>query len=492
MIHNHLKVLLVVFMFVSGFVTTHVIAAEKNRLTIYQVMQRVFERYPSLKISELQVSQAAEQRKQIESQLGWVLNSTAGVSHDLTGLGTPSDSFDVNGTLSRTLKSGSSLSLSGGYRYEDSSLAFSPLLPNPAQTTKLDLNYRIPLAQGNENLLYQEGLISADSGLELAKANQTITRINLAEQVKNIFYSLSSTHAKLVNASDAVTRAKKLEKFIYQNFKLGLAEEKDRLQVKAQLRSKLAELSALELVWQQQKTVINRLMLEEWQSEFQPVFTSHKNREYDLNHTLHQVKMFHPSLRISQAQIEIADSKIDSARDSKKDNFDLVLSVGARTSDGDNATTSVSERDWAGAVRFEYQHLFDDKGVSSKYKQAQLEKNIALQELKIANDDIEYTTSGLISEIKVAKLAVETAKQKLESESNKLKEALQRIRIGRADTDQFIQFQNEFSFAELSYQIQKLELSNRIIALQIYSGELWSEFDNITERKAANLQGVSP
>ena len=100
--------------------TTHVQAAEKTELTIYQVMQRVLDRYPSLKISEMEVAQAAEQRQQIESSLGWILNSAAGITHDLTGLGTPSDRLDVTSSIARKLKSGATLSLSGGYRYEDS------------------------------------------------------------------------------------------------------------------------------------------------------------------------------------------------------------------------------------------------------------------------------------------------------------------------------------------------------------------------------------
>lgn len=473
---NKTKIGLIIYAFLSSmFVTTPVLAAKKTELTLYQVMQRVLDRYPSLKISAMEVAQAAEQRQQVESSLGWILNSTAGITHDLTGFGTPSDRLDISGSIGRQLKSGATLSLSGGYRYEDSSLPFDPL-PNPAHTTKLDLSYRLPLSQGEDNPLYLEGLVSADAGHDLAKANQLLTRITLAEKVKDLFYSSVSTHARIANARQGVQQARKLEVYINKNIKLGLMEKKDQLQARAQLHLKLADLSAIQLQWKQQQTSLNRLMLEEWEQDIQPILMSIKNnKHYNLNNLIKTTENHHPAVKISQAKLQIAESRIKSARDSKKDNLDLVVSVGSRTSDGDNTAGTVSERDWAGAVSIEYQHLFNDKGLSSKYKQALLEKNIALQDIQKTNDDIRYTVSGLIAEIKAAKLAVKTAYQKLNSESLKLKEAEYRFRNGRADTAQLIQFQNEYSFAQLTYQNQKVDLNNRIIALQIFTGQFWNE-----------------
>ena len=456
--------------------TTSVLAETKSELTIYQVMQRVLDRYPSLKISEMEVAQAAEQRQQVESSLGWILNSAAGVTHDLTALGTPSDRLDVNGSIARKLESGATLSLSGGYRYEDSSLTFSPALPNPAHTTRLDLIYRLPLSQGQGNPLYTEGLISAEAGHDLAKANQLLTRITLAEKVKDLFYSSALTRARLDNAKQAVQRAKQLQTHIYKNVKLGLSEKKDQLQVQAQVHSKLAELSTIQLQWQQQQNSLNRLMLEEWGNDIKPILVSNKdNQRYELDDLIKTTTAYHPVVKISQAKLEISESKINSARDDKKDSLDLVMSVGSRTSDGKSTTSTVSERDWAGAVSIEYKHLFNDKGVSSKYKQAQIEKNIALQNIHKTNDDIRYTVSGLVAENKSAKLAVKTAYQKLKSEFLKLKEAEYRFRNGRADTAQLIQFQNEYSFAQLTYQTQKVDMNNRIIALQIFTGQFWDE-----------------
>ncbi len=450
----------------------------KSELTIYQVMQRVVDRYPSLKISKLEMAQAAEQKQQIESSLGWVLNSTTGIRHDLTGFGTPSDRFDINSSIARKLSSGATLSLNGSYKYEDSSFTLGPL-PNPSNTTRLDLSYRLPLAKGKGNPVYSEGIATSEAGYDLANANYLLTRISLTEQVKNLFYAAASIEVKLNNAKQAVQRAKKLKKYIEKNVRLGLSEKKDYLQAQAQVHSKESDLSAIQLQWVQQQSSLSRLMLEEIGRVIKPkLISTNKNQYNDVFKLISITQENHPAVKVSLAKLKIAESKILAARDSKKDNLDLVLSVGSRTTDGKSTSGTVSELDWAGAVSIEYKHLFDNKGLSSKYKQAQLEKHIALQNIQKTKDDIRYTVSGLISEIKASRKAVMKSKQKMQSEVLKLKEAEYLFHNGRADTAQLIQFQNEYSFAQLAYQNQKVDLNNRIIALQIFTGQFWDEMDN--------------
>lgn len=458
----------------SSLLITPVLAEKNIELNIYQVMQRVIDRYPSLKISEMEVAQAAEQRQQVESGLGWILNSSAGVTHDLTGLGTPSDKLNINGAITRQLTSGSTLSLSGGYQYEDSSFTIAGL-PNPAHTTRLDLSYRMPLSQGIDNPMYKEGIITASAGHDLAKAQQLLTRITLAEKVKDLFYASVLTRLRFDNTKQAVARVKRTQSYIDGNTKLGLAEEKDQLQVQAQLHSKLAELSAIKLQWKQQQNALNRLMVEDWSKNINPVLAKAKDERLILSDLINMTQDYHPVVKISQSNLNIAESQITSAKDGKKDSLDLVLSVGSRTSDGKNNTGTVSEQDWAGAVKIEYKHLFDNKGVSSKYRQALLAKNIALQNIQKTNDDVRYTVSSLVTEINAAKLAVKSARKQLNSESLKLKEAERRFKNGRADTAQLIQFQNEYSFAQLTFQNQKVDLHNRIVALQIFTGQFWQE-----------------
>jgi len=469
----------VIFLCTSLFFANILFAKEqqKQKLTIYQVMQKVLDSYPSLKISSLAVEQAAQQRLQIESQLGWILNSSGGMTHDLTALGTPSDRLDVTGSIGRKLSSGASLSVDGGYRYEDSSLSFSPALPNPAHTTRLDLNYRLPFLQGDGNPAYQEGITSSETAYKIAKENLSLTRLQLAEKVKDLFYASALTLARLDNTKQSVQRTYQLEKAIDRDVKLGLLEIKDQLQVRAQLNAILAELSTIQIQNEQQQSSLNRLMLEDWNKLTQPVLINHYNKNpYTVSKLITQTENYHPSLKILYEKLTLAESQINSAKDSKKDSLDLVMSVGSRTSDGKSKTGTVSEQDWAGSVKVEYKHLFDNKGVSSKYTQALIEKNIAQQNIHTLKDDIRYGIAGMLAEIQAAKVAVKTAQKQLHSESLKLKEAEQRFSIGRTNTTQLIQYHNEFSTASLSLQSKKIDLNNRIIALQIYSGDFWKHF----------------
>ena len=85
--------------------------------------------------------------------------------------------------------------------------------------------------------------------------------------------------------------------------------------------------------------------------------------------------------------------------------------------------------------------------------------------------------SGLVAEIKAARNAVEQTQLQLKSEASKLKEAEHRFRTGRANTAQLIQFQNEYSFSQLAYHNQQIELQNRIISLQIFIGTFWTNLN---------------
>ena len=178
-------------------------------INFYQLVERVLEVYPTLKIAEMEIEQAVQEKRQIESSLSWLLNGTAGLTHDLTGIGTPSDRFDINSSINRQLESGATVSLSAGYRYEDSTFSFNPAFPNPAHTTSVDLSYRLPLSQGYGNPIYNEGVASADASYKLAKANLSLIRISLMQQAKDIFYTFTLMEERKKNAVQAINRTKK-------------------------------------------------------------------------------------------------------------------------------------------------------------------------------------------------------------------------------------------------------------------------------------------
>ncbi len=452
-------------------------AGSETRLDIYQVMQRVLDRYPALKISAYDVELAAEQQKQVESSLGWILQAKSGAKHDLSAFGTPSDTVDINGGISRQLASGGSLSVTGGYHYEDSAFVLNSSFPNPSYSTRFDIGYRMPLLKGKNNPLYTEGKVSAEAGYELAKANLQLTRITVAEQVKDLFYGLALTRIRLENARQAVARTKKLQAYILKNVRLGLLDKKDKLQVQAQLNSTKADYNNIKIQLHQQTRLLNRLLQDDWDQTLMPLLLNNKIAHYDIEQMVQKALNFHPLPVISRAKLKIAESKINSSRDEKKDSLDMVVSIGARRT-GNAQTKVIKATDWAGEISLEYRHLFDERGVSAKYRKAQLEKSMALQELKKNEDDIRYNVSGLISEIAAAEKALRSANVKKQSEAMKLKEAEQRYRTGRADIAQLIQFQNEYSFSQLAVQNRKVDLNSRIISLKILTGQFWDELQH--------------
>ena len=82
------------------------LAAE--RLSVHQMLARILETYPSLTVASLEVARAREETVRVEARLGWVLGAQAGVGHDVSFFGTPSDRFDAGATLNRRLESGNS------------------------------------------------------------------------------------------------------------------------------------------------------------------------------------------------------------------------------------------------------------------------------------------------------------------------------------------------------------------------------------------------
>jgi len=87
---------------------------------------------------------------------------------------------------------------------------------------------------------------------------------------------------------------------------------------------------------------------------------------------------------------------------------------------------------------------------------------------------LQYELSSLLAETKAGQSALNAYQQSARSEKKKLNEALQRYKEGRADTDQLIQFESQLSLAELSVELQKIELLRRFYGLNLLRGELWA------------------
>lgn len=453
-----------------GFVET----ASAEEMTLVQVLQRVVDHYPSLKTAAIQVERARQTSKTIDSQLGWQLAAQAGVQRDSTLFGTPTDVIDVGGRLSRTLESGSILSFEASARREDSEGVFSPVIPNPSTTTNVDITYRKPLAKGSDNPLYTEGLAAAKAEVAASRAESETLYDQIASQVIDLYISAATIKARMHNKERAITRAKRLQNFINDRASLGISEDKDILQVNAQISSLQAELGALQTLWQKQLISLNRLMGREWSADLvipQSIWLTASTS--DFNALFQAVKDHSPEIHSVDARIELADSAIRVRRDEREDNVDLVLFVGNRTQDGDTGFGDIDESEVVGGIRLEFSQSVDKTGVDAELYQAQLDRSAALQDKRQLIEDLQYELSSLLAEIEANKDAIKAYKLSVSNEKKKLDDAVKRYRTGRTETDLLIRFEDELSQAEFALELQRLELVRRQYNLKLLQGKLW-------------------
>ncbi len=451
-------------------------AAEPLRISFPQVLQRVMDNYPSLRLAQLQVERARQEIKRVESTLGWNLNGQGGLNRQLSFLLTPSDIAEISAGLQRQLRSGDSIGISGSYRYEDSTTTFSPAYPNPSQRSGVELNYRMPFGRGEDNPVFQQGLVSAEAGILIEKANQLAVRDQLARQTLELFYSTAKIHASLDTARSAVTRAQRLKKYIRKKITLGLAEKKDVLQAEAQLQSRLSDVKSLQISWQQARTTLNRLMGRAWDAELIPDLQAenHENvNEMRLAELIVEAEKNSPDLLRNQARIKLSEAEIIRRRDTRKDKVDVVFSLGAQTISGDTAYGNIDDKEMVGGVRLEYQQSLDKSGLDAGIYQAQLDKKIAEENILKIKDDLRYSLASLVAEIEVSQNALKRYTLRLRSEDRKFKEALERYKSGRTETDRLIQYENELQLARFALEEQRIAYEQRLYNLRILRGDIW-------------------
>jgi outer membrane protein TolC len=445
-------------------------------MTLMQVLQQVMDHYPSLKTASIQVERAQQEQQKVESQLGWMLSAQAGVSRDISAWGSATDRLALKGGLARTLESGETLSLGAGLNRDIAASASAPQAPNPSTATSLDLSYRIPLAQGEGNPLYEQGLAAADAGVTVANADRLALYDQLASQLIDIYMSAAITRARIDNINRAISRTLRLQRYIQQREEFGISEEKDLLQVQAELSSRRAELKGLEMAWQQQRIALNRLMGRRWDAALEPVVIRAIVLATDENgRLLQQVTQHSPELRRLGGRLQVAESVIKSMRDARQDELDLVLFAGTETRYGNASSGQVDDSDLVGGVRIEFERGVDKRGVDADLYQAQLDRHAIHQERKQVMEDLGYDLSSLLAEIRAGQQALQAYRRSVKDEQKKLDEAGSRYRAGRTDTDQLIQFESRLAEAELALELQQVEIARRYRKLVLLRGDIWTD-----------------
>jgi len=462
-------------------------AVHAAALSYDEVLQRVVDHYPSLKTAAIQVERASQNSKKLATQLGWQLQADGGFARNVSIFGSEVDVINANASLARKLESGASFGVDTSISREDNAVSFSPSLPNPVTSTSVNLNYRQPLEQGSGNPAYEEGLKTAHAEYLLAQADRTALYDQVANQLIELYTGAATLQARLQNLSRAIARSKRRQAYIKQRAVLGLSEDKDILQVDAQLKSQQAEHDGLQMQWQQLKVSINHLMGAGWDEAFEPEFQNTVSEsEPGYSALLTQAQQHDPGLKRVEARLQLADSAIRSRRDAREDNLDLVLFVGNRSQKGDSALGSVSDNVTVGGVRLEYGHGFDKSAQDTELYQAQLDRGAALEDKRQVLENLQYDVSSLLAQIAAGNAALSGYDRSVKSEQAKLAEAEQRYRSGRTDTDQLLQFESQLSAAELAYELQRVELLRRHYSLKLLSGRIWKqirvpEYENLIQ-----------
>lgn len=438
-----------------GQVTAETMALEK-------VVQTALRNSLPLQIATLQAERSTHEADKLHSMLGWQQNARLNFNHDVGFTGTPSNKLNAMGGMSRKLSNGDVIGGSASYSMEDSEFVFGPAFPNPAHRINLDVNYRKSLQKGVDNPLYNNGLKKAEVGVVLSEESRLLLQDNFTIQVVESYFASLLTQASMNNIQRAIERTSRLIKFIKKNRKLGLAEEKDLLQVNAQLQSLKADQSSLQLAWLQQTSNLNRLMGKGYQDDFLPILKKTFPRYSDVKLILDESLAYSPGIRLQQAKIKLAESVMDDVKNNKKNQLDLVMSVGTRTAYGENSLNStVNETDYALMVGVEYSRAADKRGVNAELQQAMLDRSIALREIENIKQELNYSVMGLLQEIDATDSAIKQYDQRVNREMQKLAEAEARYERGRTTTQELIMFENDLSIAKFLLEQKRIDLARR-------------------------------
>jgi outer membrane protein TolC len=461
----------IVFFFYAGFSSF----ATAEELNLSQALQRLIDYYPTLQIAKLKTEQASWEINNVKNRLSWKLNGAAGMVHDVSAFGTPFDRFEASANLDRKLSSGHSVGVSGRYQYNDDSFVINNSLPNPSQSLDFDINYRIPLGQGEDNIGYHQSLLIAETQKNIEELNRKAILKSLTGNIVSLFHEISSLEQRMLYTKASIQRSRRLKQYIVRNKELGLYEDKDVLEANAQLLKVIAERESISLALSEQKNTLRKLLGMDTGSLIDISINRLPSHGMDEDELLSSAKNDDPLLQIKMRTLDIADANIRIALNENSDKKDMVLSLGARTLNGDSATESISEEDYAAQIRFEYEYDLGRHAYTSRIEKIKRQKDIILQEVRLNQDSIKYELTALLDKIKKQHSLINKLKQHQQVSSSKLNDALNRYKQGRIDTTRLIQFENDLHLANLDLSSANTNLSHSEINLSLLTGRLLSQ-----------------
>lgn len=466
---------LFIAMLLTG-ITTHVSA---ESWTMERMLQKVINHYPSLKIASMQVAKAAKESIRVDSQFGWQLSGETGLSHQTSMTGPAVNQIMVGGGAARKLNSGDMLTLSGSLGRDNITDSYGqPVQIDPVTNLSLMAEYRRSLRKGAENIDYKLATTQAESGKKMAHAQERGQYDQIASQVLALYLQAVTIHKQIDNVKASVKHTKRLEKFVKSRLGLGISENKDELQVTAQLNGLDAKLKGLQLLWVQLEINLNRLMGLPWDTKIDIDLSNTKHLSSSSLAVMTDEAIQHsPELTVIEAELALADSMIKSKSNKRKDTLDLVGFFGNRLASGDTTMGSTTISEPQIGIRIEYKKSLDRSGYDAELSQAYLDRSIALQKREDTKEQLHYQIASLLAEIRGSKAAHDAAQLSVKSEQAKLTEAEQRYKRGRIEIDRLIQFESQLTESKLALALQQVELERRQYQLTLLRGAIWNKIE---------------
>ncbi|MDH5545158.1 MAG: TolC family protein [Gammaproteobacteria bacterium] len=464
------KVLLTAAVFLTTSIPFGTMASS---MTLEQVLQRVVDKSLDLEVARLKKERSGLEKEKFDSMLGWQVSGQSSYSHDIGFGSIPQDTMRFNGNIARVMPNGSVVGIGGGYSYANADAALFPILPNPSHDANIDISYRHPLLRGLGLPSYRLGKKIAALGEDMTDLQRFFVQDAMARQTVDVFYSLVAIQIQMKNAEDAIERSRRLLKYNKRNKELGLSEQKDILQMNAQIKAREADLEVLKIAHTSLVATLNQFM------NADPIGSVVADAKLEVDALPEYSVLFEaavkwsPSIKLSELQIAMAESQISIAGDKKRDKLDGFATLGGRAKYGDSATGTVNEQDYAFSVGLDFQRKMDNRDIGAEISQYRIDIQVAQRELEMEKTKLKYELSRLVAEMNETSNAIKELNSRLDKEQQKLDEGVERYRRGRADTQQLIFYENDLSFARLALEQQKVELAKKFAKLSVVSGNIW-------------------
>ncbi len=448
------------------------VSVDSRAYTLDRFIDESLNKYSEVRLADLNINRLAYEMGKAESQLGWVLTSQGGYSRDASIYGLQSDTVDFSVGLQKLLASGNTLSVTGSYVRTKTEQVLFGFAPNPSNITNVELNYRIPLLEGETNPQYLYAVKKAEIERKISSLDKQQVKEKLISKLIDIFFAVVTIDSRLVTAKKSLERAQKLHRYIKNDISLGLLEEGEILQVDSQIYTLKLEQQKIADLREKQVALINRFLEKELASTFVIDAENIYKTVGDLNvqTTIARVKENNYEIEKLKARRELIDSALTLSRNREKDKLDVVLSVGVQNRRGDIGNNAINDTDTTGMVKLEYRNAMDKRAFSSERLQLQIDKESNNERMVSVVEDLEYETYDLVKQIERSKEIVKITESLYLNETRKYRDIIKRFRNGRSTTNTVIQFDNDRIRAELDSETEKYELAKRFSLLKLKQG----------------------